>query len=192
LLVLILGLVVFLAPHSSRIVADDWRSARIASLGERNWKLVYTVASVIGIALIAWGYGMARAEPVVLWYPPLWTRHLAAALVLVAFVMIAAAYVPRNHFKSAFGHPMYAGVKTWAFAHLISNGTVADVVLFGSFLAWSVLGFRSSRRRDRKGQVSYPPGTPRGTAIAVVAGIAGWVIFAFFLHGPLIGVRPLG
>lgn len=190
--VLILGLVVFLGLHSTRILADDWRSARIASLGERNWKLVYSVASVIGIVLIAWGYGMARLEPVVLWHPPLWTRHLAAALVLVAFVLFAATYVPRNHFKSSFGHPMYAGVKTWAFAHLISNGTVADVVLFGSFLVWSVLGFRSSRRRDRKAQVSYPAGTGRGTAIAVAAGIAGWVIFAFFLHGPLIGVRPLG
>ena len=95
---------------------------------------------------------MARSEPVVLWNPPLWTRHLASLLVLVAFVLLVAAYVPRNHFKAAFGHPMFAGVKTWAFAHLLSNGTLADLLLFGGFLAWSVLGFRSR-----------PPPRPQGT-----------------------------
>ena len=192
MLVLILGLVVFLGIHSTRIFADDWRSARIAGLGERRWKLLYTVASLVGLALIVWGYGMARTEPVVLWNPPLWTRHLASLLVLVAFVLIAATYVPPNHFKAALGHPMYAGVKAWAFAHLLSNGTLADVLLFGAFLLWAILGFRSGRVRDRKAQVTYPAGTARGTTIAVVAGAVFWAVFAFLLHGPLIGVRPLG
>jgi uncharacterized membrane protein len=189
--VLILGLVVFLGLHSTRIFADDWRSARIAALGERKWKLFYSIASGIGLALVVWGYGMARSEPVVLWNPPLWTRHLASLLVLVAFVLLVAAYVPRNHFKAAFGHPMYAGVKTWAFAHLLSNGTLADLLLFGGFLAWSVLGFRAARRRDRKAQVTYPAGTAGGTFACLAIGIVAWAIFAFFLHGPLIGVRPL-
>jgi len=189
--VLILGLVAFLGLHSTRIFADDWRSARIATLGESKWKMLYSVGSGIGLALIVWGYGMARSEPVVLWNPPLWTRHLASLLVLLAFVLLVAAYVPRNHFKAAFGHPMYAGVKTWAFAHLLSNGTLADLLLFGGFLAWAVLGFRAARRRDRKAQVTYPAGTASGTIICLVVGIVAWAIFAFFLHGPLIGVRPL-
>jgi uncharacterized membrane protein len=191
LLVLIIGLVVFLGLHSTRIFAEDWRAARIASLGERKWKLLYSIASGIGLALVIWGYGMARSNPVLLWNPPLWTRHLASVLVLIAFVMIVAAYVPRNHFKAAFGHPMYAGVKTWAFAHLLANGMLADVLLFGSFMVWSILGYRSARRRDRKQQVTYPSGTPRGTIVNLVVGAIAWAIFAFYLHGPLIGVRPL-
>ena len=189
--VLTIGLVVFLGLHSTRIFAEDWRAARIASLGERKWKLLYSIASGIGLALIVWGYGMARTTPVLLWNPPLWTRHLASVLVLVAFVMIVAAYVPRNHFKAAFGHPMYAGVKTWAFAHLIANGMLADLLLFGSFLVWSVLGFRSARRRDRKQQVTYPAGSARGTIVTLAVGAIAWAIFAFYLHGPLIGVRPI-
>ena len=189
--VLTIGLVVFLGLHSTRIFAEDWRAARIASLGEHKWKLLYSIASGIGLALIVWGYGMARTTPVLLWNPPLWTRHLASVLVLVAFVMIVAAYVPRNHFKAAFGHPMYAGVKTWAFAHLIANGMLADLLLFGSFLVWSVLGFRSARRRDRKQQVTYPAGSARGTIVTLAVGAIAWAIFAFYLHGPLIGVRPI-
>jgi uncharacterized membrane protein len=191
LLVLIIGLIVFLGLHSTRIVAEDWRSARIASLGERKWKLLYSIASGIGLVLIVWGYGMARAAPVMLWNPPLWTRHLASVLVLVAFIMIVAAYVPRNHFKAAFGHPMFAGVKAWAFAHLLANGMLADLLLFGAFLLWSILGYRSARRRDRKAQVSYPAGTTRGTLVTLVVGAVAWAIFAFYLHGPLIGVRPI-
>jgi len=190
LLALILGLIVFLGVHSTRIVADDWRSSRIASLGERGWKGLYSIAALVGIVLIVWGYGMARTAPVVLWNPPLWTRHLASVLVLIAFVMIVAAYVPRNHFKAAFGHPMFAGVKAWALAHLLSNGTLADLLLFGGFLVWSILGFRSARRRDRKAQVTYPAGTARGTVVCLVVGAVAWAIFGFFLHGPLIGVRP--
>jgi len=191
LLVLIIGLVVFLGLHSTRIFAEDWRAARIASLGEKKWKLLYSIASGIGLALVVWGYGMARTTPVLLWNPPLWTRHLAAVLVLIAFVMIVAAYVPRNHLKAAFGHPMFAGVKTWAFAHLIANGMLADVLLFGGFMVWSILGYRSARQRDRKQQVTYPAGTPRGTIVTLVVGAIAWAIFAFYLHGPLIGVRPL-
>ena len=191
MLVLIIGLVVFLGLHSTRIFAEDWRAARIASLGEKKWKLLYSIASGIGLALVVWGYGMARTTPVLLWNPPLWTRHLAAVLVLIAFVMIVAAYVPRNHLKAAFGHPMFAGVKTWAFAHLIANGMLADVLLFGGFMVWSILGYRSARQRDRKQQVTYPAGTPRGTIVTLVVGAIAWAIFAFYLHGPLIGVRPL-
>ena len=119
-------------------------------------------------------------------------NHAAALLTLIAFVLLAATYVPRNHIKARLHHPMVAGVKIWAFAHLISNGSLADVVLFGSFLAWAVLSFSAARRRDRTQDIRYAPGTASGTAISVVVGIAAWAVFAFWAHGLLIGVRPFG
>jgi uncharacterized membrane protein len=178
--------------HSVRIVADEWRSAFIARRGDGTWKGLYSVASVVGLVLIVWGYGLARQQPVVLWTPPRGMNHAAALLTLIAFVLLAATYVPRNHIKAALHHPMVAGVKIWAFAHLISNGTLADVVLFGSFLLWAVLSFSAARRRDRTQRIDYAPGTASGTALTVVAGVAFWAVFAFWAHGALIGVRPLG
>lgn len=187
---LVLGLVLFLGVHSVRIVADDWRSAQIARRGEKAWKGLYTLVSIAGFVLIVWGYGQARAEPVVLWQPPLWTRHLASLFVLLAFVLLAAAYVPRNAIKARLHHPMVAGVKLWAFGHLLANGTLADVLLFGGFLVWAVLCFRAARRRDRAAGTAYPPGTAPATALTLVAGVAAWVVFALWLHAWLIGVRP--
>jgi uncharacterized membrane protein len=188
---LVVGLLVFLGVHSVRIFADDWRSARIAALGERKWKLAYTVLSLAGFVLIVYGYAQARQATPLLYDPPLWARHAAAALTLIAFVLIAAAYVRGTHIKARVGHPMVLGVKVWALAHLLANGTLADVVLFGSFLAWAVLDYIASRRRDRAAGVTYPAGPWSRDAIALVAGIVAWWVFAFMLHGPLIGVRPL-
>jgi uncharacterized membrane protein len=189
---LIVGLVLFLATHSVRIFANDWRSARIASLGLRPWKGLYSVASIIGFVLIVIGYGVARGQPVVLYHPPTWTRHVAALLTVPAFILLVAAYVPGTRIKRVVGHPMVAGVKTWAFAHLLANGTLADVVLFGSFLVWSVADYTASRRRDRAEGTVYVTGPASRDAIAVVIGLAAWAVFAFWLHGPLIGVRPFG
>jgi uncharacterized membrane protein len=137
------------------------------------------------------GYGQARASTAMLWAPPVWTRHVAIPLVLVAFVLLAAANIPGTKLKAAVHHPMVLGVKTWAFAHLIANGSVADVVLFGSFLAWAIVDYASLRRRDRRDGIVYPPGTWSRDAIAVIAGLAAGVIFALWLHGPLIGVNPM-
>jgi uncharacterized membrane protein len=189
---LILGLVLFLGTHSIRMFAGEWRSRTIAGGGEGKWKGVYSLVSIAGFALIVWGYGQARLEPGVLYNPPLFMRHIAGLLMLLSIVLVAAAYVPGNHFKAALGHPMAAGVKTWALAHLLANGGVADVVLFGAFLVWSVANFAISRRRDRTAGVSYPPGRLSGTLIA--AGIGGlvWAAFAFGLHKVLIGVAPFG
>jgi uncharacterized membrane protein len=188
--ILIIGLVIFLGIHSVRIFAAPWRQAQIARVGEKTWKLGFSALSAVGLALIIWGYGAARAAPLILWTPPAGMRHLAGLLTLVAFVFVAAAYVPRNHIKARFHHPMVLGVKAWAFAHLLANGTVADVLLFGSFLIWAVLSFIAARRRDRVAGITYPAGTARGTLIAVVAGSVAWAVFAFWLHGLLIGVRP--
>ena len=185
---LILGLVLFLGVHSVRIVADDWRSAQIAQRGEATWKGAYTVLSLAGLALLVWGYGQARQQPVVLWAAPVWTRHIAALLTLPAFVLLAASQLPGNAIKARLGHPMLLGVKLWAFAHLLANNTLADVLLFGSFLAWAVLDYRSARRRGPV-QVTVQPGR---TAMAVAAGLLFWAVFAFWAHSWLIGVRPFG
>lgn len=190
--ILILGLVLFLGIHSSRILAPALRNRVIAQRGEGAWKGPYALLSLAGFALIIWGYGLARQDPVLLWTPPVWTRHLAALLVLLAFVLVTAAYVPGNGIKARLHHPMVLGVKVWAFAHLIANQTLADALLFGSFLVWAILAFAASRRRDRVEGTVYPPGLAGRTALTVVIGIVGWAVFAFWGHAWLIGVRPFG
>lgn len=190
--ILILGLVLFLGVHSIRIVADGWRTATIGRIGELPWKAVYALLSIVGFVLIVWGFGLARQQPVQLWLPPRGMRHLASLLTLIAFILLAAAYVPRNAIKARLHHPMVLGVKVWALAHLLANGNVAHVVLFGAFLVWAVLSFRAARARDRVAHTVYPAGTPAGTAITVVVGAAAWAVFAFWAHGLLIGIRPVG
>ncbi len=192
MLVLILGLVIFLGVHSVRIFADDWREAKIVRLGSIVWKGEVSLVALIGIALIAIGFGQARLEPIVLWYPPIALRHLAGLITLLSFVLLVAAYLPGTRIKAKLGHPMVAGVKGWAFAHLLANGNLADVLLFGSFLAWGVLDFSSARRRDRAAGTVYPAGTLSRDVTAVIFGLIAWAIFAFYLHGWLFNVRPFG
>lgn len=188
---LIAGLIVFLSVHSVRIFADDWRTAQIAKVGPKVWKGGYALLSLIGLVLIVWGYGLARQSPVVLYTTPAWTRHSAALLTLGAFVLIAAAYVPQTRIKARVGHPMVAGVKVWAFAHLLANGTLADVVLFGSFLLWAVFSYRAALRRDIAANVAYVIGPMSRDITAVAIGALAWTAFTFWLHEWLIGVRPL-
>ena len=190
--ILILGLVLFLGVHSVRIVADGWRTQTRARMGEGAWKGVYSVLSLAGLVLVVWGYGLARQQPVVLWNPPVAMRHAASLFTLAAFILLAAAYVPRNALKAKLHHPMVLSVKVWALAHLLSNGNLADVVLFGAFLLWAVLSFRAARQRDRAQNTVYASGTAAGTGIAVVVGAAAWAGFAFWAHVWLIGVAPLG
>lgn len=189
---LVLGLVVFLGAHSVRIFAEGWRTRGIARLGEMGWKGLYTVVSLIGFALIVWGFAQARLQPVVLWSPPAMLKHLNALFTLLAFIGVAAAYVPRNGIRARLHHPMVLGVKLWAFGHLIANNTLADLLLFGGFLAWAVLSFRAARRRDKAAGTTYAPGQAARTGIAVVVGVAAWAGFAFWAHGAWIGVRPFG
>ena len=189
---LILGLVLFLGVHSTRIVAEGWRGRFIAQRGEKAWKGLYAALSIAGFALILWGYSQARQQPVVLWASPTWTRHLAALLTVPAFIFLVAAYVPGNALKAQLKHPMVLGVKAWALAHLLANGNLADLLLFGGFLLWAVLCFRAARQRDRAGSVVYPPGRLAPTLVAVAAGLALWAGFAFWAHAALIGVRPFG
>ena len=189
---LIAGLVIFLGVHSLRIFGDGFRSAQIARLGPNLWKALYSLVSLAGFALIIWGFAEARQNPVFVWTPPFWMHYATMVLVLLAFILIAAAYVPGNRIKAAIGHPMVAGVKTWAFGHLLSAFSLAGFVLFGAFFVWAILDYAASRRRDRAAGVVYPAGTAAGDALTCAVGAATWFVFAFWLHGPLIGVAPFG
>ena len=189
--VLLLGLVLFLGVHSVRIFADDWRSATIRRIGAQPWKGLYSLASVAGFVLIVWGFGIARGMPVQWWSPPPALRHLAIVLTLVSFVLLAAAYVPGNGIKARVHHPMVLSVKVWALAHLLANGNAAHVVLFGAFLLWAIFNFTAARRRDRAEAVVYAPGRWAATLTTCVLGVVAWAAFAYWLHGWLIGIRPL-
>ncbi len=193
---LIVGLVLFLGAHSTRIFAEGWRAGMVARLGEKGWKGLISVLSLAGFVLIIWGYGQARQTPVLVWTPPRGMNHLAALLTLIAFVLLAASQVPRNAIKARLRHPMVLGVKLWAFAHLLANGTLSALVLFGAFLVWAVLDFRAARGRDRAAAVGELPAAPPSsglvTVAVVVVGVVAWAAFAFWAHGAWIGVRPLG
>jgi uncharacterized membrane protein len=192
MLTLLVGLLLFLGIHSTRIFADDWRTATVAKIGPLPWKGLYSVLSLLGFVVLVWGFRMARQDTLVLWSSPAWMKHVTAVLMMVSFILIAAAYIPRNSIKARLHHPMVLGVKVWALGHLLSNGVAADVLLFGAFLLWAVLSFRAARQRDRANHIVYPPGNAISTTITIAVGLVGWSVFALFLHGPLIGVRPLG
>ncbi len=186
---LALGLTLFLGIHLTRAVAPAWRGAQITRLGEKGWKALYSIAAAIGLGLIIWGFSQARLNTIVLWPRLPGMNHAAAALMLVAMVLMAAAYVPRNHFKAKLQHPMTLSIKVWAFAHLLANNTLADVMLFGSFLVWSILVFRAARRRPAPA-IAAP--TAAGTALTVAVGVALWAVIAFWAHAAWLGIAPLG
>jgi uncharacterized membrane protein len=186
---LVAGLFVFLGIHSTQIVADHWRAAQIARIGERKWKGLFALVSLVGFALIVWGFGQARLSAVMVWDPPAWASRVTPLLVLPAFVLIVAGNMRGTKMKAALGHPMLLGTAVWAFAHLLGNGRLAGVVLFGSFLIWAIVHYVSSRRRDAAAGVAYPSGAWSRDLVAAVIGAAAWVVFGFWLHGPLIGVK---
>lgn len=187
---LTLGVILFLTVHSVRLFANDWRTRTIERVGALPWKGIYSLLSIAGFVLLVWGYGQARMGSMVLYDPPVFMRHVTGLLMLVSLVLIAAAYVPGNHIKAALGHPMLLGVKLWAFAHLLSNGRLADVILFGAFLAWAVVDFIAARRRDRAAGTVYAAGQVTRTVLTVLAGAGAWAALVFGLHLWLIGVPP--
>ena len=189
---LIIGLILFLGAHSIRMVADAWRTQAIASWGEKPFKGVYTLIALVGFYAMVTGYAEARLQTVALWTPPIATRHISVLLMLFASVLMAAAYVPRNHLKLRMGHPMVLSVKVWALAHLLANGNLADVVLFGSFLLWSVFNFKAARARDRAAAPVQTNAKTSATLLTLLIGVAMWALFAFYLHAQLVGVSPLG
>ena len=190
LALLIVGLLLFLGVHSIRIFADDWRTATMARIGEKPWKGLYTLVSLAGLVLLIWGYGEERGE-IPVWNPPAFMRYVTLVLMIPVFAMFFAARLPANAFKSTLHHPQVLSVKLWAFAHLLSNGSLADVLLFGAFLAWAVASFTAARKRDRAAGTVYPPATTRGTLMSIAVGLVVYVAFLFGLHRWLFGVAPI-
>ena len=186
------GLLVFLGVHSVRLVAEDWRAQTRLRIGGLPWKGLFSVLSLAGFGLLVWGYGLAREQPVALWTPLPALRHPAALLTLCSFVLLSAAYIPGNYIRARLRHPMVLGVTAWALAHLMTNGTAAQVLLFGSFLVWAVLDYRAARRRDHAAGLSYVGGTAGATGITVAIGVGAWIAVALWLHGRLLGVLPFG
>jgi uncharacterized membrane protein len=189
---LVLGLVLFLGTHAFSMARSN-RAAAVARIGEGPYKGLYSLVSLAGIVLVSIGYGQYRAGGYIpVWDPPVWTRHLALLLVLVAFICFVAAYLP-GHIKARLKHPMLAGVKIWALAHLLANGDLGSILLFGSFLVWGVAARISVKRRDvaaQHGGTAAPAGI-RNDVLAVAIGSAVYIAFVFWLHPWLIGVPVL-
>jgi uncharacterized membrane protein len=186
----LVGLVLFLGIHSVAIVAPAWRDAQ-AARNQRAWKGLYAVISIAGFALLIYGYGLARQSPVVLWTPPTGMRHLALLLMLPAFPLLLAAYLP-GRIQRATQHPMLLAVTFWAAAHLLANGTLVDVILFGAFLVWAVLDRIAVQRRALPRTIPGAPPSGLNDAIALVGGLVIYGVFLAWGHRWLIGVSPLG
>ncbi len=188
--VLLAGLLLFLGVHSLHALAPALRARLLGRIGAGGYKSLYSLASIAGFALIVYGYSLARAEPVLLWSPPVWIRHLVALFTLPAFILLVAAYLPGNHFKAKLGHPMLLSVKLWATGHLLAVGWLHGVVLLAGFLAWAVIAFAAARRRDRAANLTRASGNVVLSAVCVIIGALLWGVFALHLHLHLIGVAP--
>jgi uncharacterized membrane protein len=190
MMLFVAGLVIFLGVHSIAIVAPGWRDAQLAQRGEKAWKGLYSLVSIVGFVLLIYGYGIARQTPVQLYTPPAGLRHLALLLMLPVFPLLFSAYLP-GRIKTAAKHPMLLAVKFWAAAHLLANGTLADVLLFGGFLVWAVADRIAAKRRTVARSVPGAPPAAYNDAIALVGGLAVYAAFLMSVHLWLIGVSPL-
>jgi uncharacterized membrane protein len=190
---LLIGLLLFLGTHAFTM-ARGQRAGLVARLGPGAYKVGYSLLSVLGIALIVVGYGQYRGNGYIpVWDPPVWTRHMALLLVWFAFVFVAAAYLP-GRIKRTLKHPMLAGVKVWALAHLLANGDLGSIILFGAILVWAVAARISVKRRDEAVPHGAPPEPPSGLrndALAVAVGTVAYLAFVVWLHPFLIGVPVL-
>lgn len=192
MLLLITGLLLFLGIHSIGLLAPSLRQAAITRMGEMPWKGLYSVVSLIGFVLICYGYGQSRLTPVEVWSPPAWINHLTVLLMLPAIILLVASFVPGTSIKARVGHPLVLSVKIWALAHLLNNGRLGDVLLFGAFLAWAAVDFVVLRKRDRVAGITYPRLGIARDVLAVGVGVIAYVGFALWGHRWLIGVGPFG
>ena len=189
--ILVLGLVIFLGLHSTRIVSESGRERAIARFGEGPWKGIYSAISAIGFVLIVWGFARARFDAPQLWTPLPGARHITMLLMLIALILFASYFFKRSHVAVLTHHPMVWSVLLWSAGHLIANGSAADLVLFGAFLVWSIADLASSYARDRRNGVVYPAPELAATAGAVVVGLVAYGLLVGGLHLWLFGVSPL-
>ncbi|QID19313.1 NnrU family protein [Nitrogeniibacter mangrovi] len=186
---LILGLLLFFGAHSVSIVNEPWRDRMHARLGALGWRAIVTLVSIAGIVLIVHGYAQARLDPVVLYTPPTALRHLTLLLMVPVFPLLLATYLP-GRIRATLKHPTLVATKLWAFAHLLANGTLADVLLFGAFLAWAVADRISMKHRTQR-PLPGPPARKANDAIAVIGGLVLYAAFVMGVHAWLIGVSPI-
>ncbi len=187
----ILGLAIFLGAHVF-VTMRDHRAAVVARIGEWPYRALFSLVSIAGIVLIGYGFAAYRAAgPIMVWHPPIWTRHIVVALMWPASIMIAAAYIPGN-IKRVLKHPMLVAVKTWAFAHLCANGDLGGIILFGSVLAWAVYDRITLRHRKDSGGPPIPVGGTKNDIIAIVVGTLIYLALGFVFHPVVIGVAAFG
>jgi uncharacterized membrane protein len=188
---MILGLVLFLGVHVLT-TKRELRASFVQAMGEGGYKSVYSLVSVAGLALIVWGFADYRATGWIdVWTPPTWFKHITVALMLPAVILVAASYI-RGRIYTALKHPMLAGVKLWAVAHLLANGDLGSIILFGSFLGWAVYDRISLKRRADAGGPPIPVGGPTNDLIAIAVGVVAYLALAFAFHPVVIGVPVMG
>ncbi|MEL7430423.1 MAG: NnrU family protein [Pseudomonadota bacterium] len=185
---LILGLVVFLGIHSTRVFAPAFRERMIAERGERTWKLLYAVFSIIGFVLLIYGYGAARLDNVFFYSAPTWFAHILILLMIPVMILLVASQLPAGRIKKAVKNPMLLATKIWAIGHMAVNGDLASWLLFGTFLAWAVIVLISTKKR---GQTFPQETSTMSDVLSVVVGLGAWFAFAFWLHEWLFGVAVI-
>ncbi|MBX5240096.1 NnrU family protein [Rhizobium sp. NLR22b] len=189
---LIVGIILFLGVHLVRVVAPDLRRSMIARLGENGWRAGYSVASILTLTLLIYGFGQARQVTGMLYNPPVWMAHITITLMLIALICLVASLLPAGHIATKTKHPMVLSVKIWALAHLLANGETSSVLLFAAFLAWGVIVRISLKRRERAGEIRRRPFvSAKYDLYALVIGIVVWALIIWKLHEWLIGVSPL-
>ena len=188
---LILGIVLFLGIHLIRVVAPGLRTSMIASLGESGWKIAYSVASIVTLVILIYGFGQAR-DMTPIWSPPFWMSHITILLMLFAMICLVASLLPAGHIAVRTKHPMVLSVKIWALAHLLSNGDGVAILLFAAFLAWGVILRISLKRRERAGEITLRPFvSAKYDLYAIIIGVIVWALIIWKLHAWIIGVSPL-
>src|SRR5512143_3277534 len=188
---MILGLAVFFAAHTFTTKREA-RGQVVARLGEGTYKILYSVVSLAGLALIIWGFAHYRAAGMWnVWQPPTFTKHITVALMLPAVILVVASYI-RGRIFATLKHPMLAGLKLWAAAHLLANGDLGSIILFGSFLGWAVYDRISLKHRSDSGAPPIPVGGPGNDLIAIAVGVVAYLALAFAFHPVVIGVPVVG
>jgi uncharacterized membrane protein len=187
--ILVIGLIVFIAMHSISIINHNWRIHMVNKMGVMPWQGIYSLLSIIGFVMIVYGFGLARMHPVVLYTTPNWLHHVTMVLMIPVFPMLLATYFP-GRIQTTLKHPMLAATKLWAFAHLLANGTLADVLLFGGLLVWAVMD-RISLKHRASDAVPVALRSKLNDTLVIVIGLALYAAFVFGLHKWLIGVPIL-
>ncbi|SEH67231.1 Uncharacterized membrane protein [Rhizobium tibeticum] len=189
---LIVGIIIFLGLHLIRVIAPGLRQSMIDSLGERGWKIAYSIVSILSLILLIYGFGQARQVTGMIYTTPVWMAHVTLTLMLLAIICLVASLLPAGHIAVKTKHPMVLSVKIWAFSHLLANGETSSVLLFGAFLAWGVILRIALKRRERAGELTLRPFVSgKYDLYAVIIGVVAWALITFKLHELLIGVAPI-